>query len=288
MADRPLGALIVDDEPLARAALRVLCAADPEVCVVGECGSGTEAVERIASAAPALLFLDVQMPGMDGFEVLRRIGPNPPVVVFTTAYDEYALRAFEVNAIDYLLKPFDDERFARALARAKAQARAREVEDLVRRLSALVPESRPPAGTPTGAQAPPAEDPLPARPPTEPAGAPGGEPLARIAVRDGSRLRLVAVADIDWISADDYYVEIHAGAQTYLARESLQALERQLAASRFARVHRSAIVNLDRVREIRSDGRDQVCVLANGTELPVSRSRRQSLFARLGAGDRAR
>jgi two-component system, LytTR family, response regulator len=255
MAERTLGALIVDDEPLARAALRVLCAADPDVRVVGECGSGGEALRLIEQASPDLLFLDVQMPGMDGFEVLRRIVARAPVVVFTTAYDEYALRAFEVHAIDYLLKPFDDERFARALARAKEQARSHEMQDLVRRLSALVPDAAPVADPPT-----------------------------RLAVRDGSRLRLVALADIDWISADDYYVEIHAGAQSFLARESLAALERQLARTRFARVHRSAIVNLDRVREIRADGREQVCVLRDGTELPISRTRRQALLARLGVG----
>ncbi|HKE14940.1 MAG TPA: LytTR family DNA-binding domain-containing protein [Kofleriaceae bacterium] len=263
--DRPLSALIVDDEPLARAALRVLCAADPEVRVIGECGDGPDAVRRIAADAPELLFLDVQMPGMDGFEVLRRIGPRPPVVVFTTAYDEYALRAFEVHAVDYLLKPFDDDRFARALARAKAHARAHEMAALVRRLSALARDA--------GAQ-----------PEAQPAAAASGP--ARLAVRDGSRLRLVALADIDWISADDYYVEIHAGAHSFLARESLRALERQLAGRRFARVHRSAIVNLDRVQEIRSDGREHVCVLCDGTELPISRSRRHALLAKLGVDDR--
>ena len=266
--DGPLSALIVDDEPLARAALRVLCAADPEVRVIGECGDGPDAVRRIAADAPELLFLDVQMPGMDGFEVLRRIGPRPPVVVFTTAYDEYALRAFEVHAVDYLLKPFDDDRFARALARAKAQARAHEMEALVRRLSALARDAGAQVGGPVEAQAPAASAP------------------ARLAVRDGSRLRLVALADIDWISADDYYVEIHAGAHSFLARESLRALEQQLAGSRFARVHRSAIVNLDRVQEIRTDGREHVCVLCDGTELPISRSRRQALLATLGVDDR--
>jgi two-component system LytT family response regulator len=283
MPERPLGALLVDDEPLARAALRVLCAADPEVRVVGECGSGAEAVRLITDEVPDLLFLDVQMPGMDGFEVLRRIAPRAPVVVFTTAYDEYALRAFEVHAVDYLLKPFDDERFARALARAKAQARAHEVQDLVRRLSALVPDLR-------------AEARLDSRPPETrppetrlPESRPPESRLAdlpdRIAVRDGNRLRLVAVADIDWISADDYYAEIHAGPHSFLARESLAALEQKLAGGRFARVHRSAIVNLDRVREIRADGREQVCVLRDGTELPVSRSRRQALLARLGVSE---
>jgi two-component system, LytTR family, response regulator len=257
----PLNVLLVDDEPLARRLLRVLLAGDPEVTVSGET-SGDEAVDVIERTAPDILFLDVQMPGVDGFEVLARLAPERmPVVVFVTAYDQYAVRAFEVHALDYLLKPVTDARFAEALARAKGRGRERRAgvapsggaaDSDLERLAALLAER-------------------------------GQRYLTRLLVPARERTLVVEVDEIDWIEAADYYVEIHVGGRRHLLRETLSQLEGRLDPARFCRVHRSAIVNVTRVREIhplfRGDG---TLILLSGERVPLSRTRRAD-FLRLFA-----
>jgi two-component system LytT family response regulator len=226
-------ALIVDDEPLARASIRTLLERDREIEIVGEC-SGPDAAAIIARTRPHIMFLDVQMPEIDGFDLLRMIGDDAvPAVVFVTAYDAFAIKAFEVQALDYLLKPFDDERFAKTLQRANDRAAA------------------------------------PPRPPT-------GGYRQRFLVRVRDRIVVVNAPDIDWIEAADYYVAIHVAGQSYLLREPLADLEKTLDPEIFFRAHRSAIVNLQRVREIHPLFRgDSILVLTDGSRVKLSRARRE-------------
>jgi two-component system, LytTR family, response regulator len=252
----PLRALIVDDEPLARALLRVLVERDPEVAVAGECG-GVEAAAVVERERPDVLFLDVQMPEVDGFDVLAALAPGrAPVVVFVTAYDQYAVRAFDVHAVDYLLKPVDESRFAEALARAKAQARARRPGAADPRLDALLDDH--------------------------------ARHARRFLVRTHDKTVVVEAADVDWIEAADYYATLHVGERAHLVRETLTDLAQRLDPERFFRVHRSAIVNLDRVREIHPLFRgDAELVLAGGTRVRLSRTRRAE-FKRLFAAPSGR
>jgi two-component system, LytTR family, response regulator len=253
----PIRVLVVDDEPLARATLVGLLAADPEVRLVGQAGSGREALPLLREAD--LVFLDVHMPGGDAFKLLGRAGDRRPAIIFVTAYDAHALRAFEVAALDYVLKPFDDERFGRALERGKAQVRGGRAAALTHHLASLFEN---------GAAAAP-------RPPD------------RIAVKDRGRMVFVPVDAIDWIGAEDYYAELHVGRATHLLREPLTELEARLDPTRFVRVHRSAIVNLTRVREVESSTRgDAALVLDDGTRLRLSRGRRAAILARLGVAAR--
>jgi two-component system LytT family response regulator len=256
-------ALIVDDEPLARATLRCLLARDPDIAAIGECADGAQAVERIRTEDPDLVFLDINLPGFGGFEVLDALGPERrAAVVFVTAYDEHALRAFDASARDYLLKPFDDERFARALGRAKEAVRRARMEDVVQKLGTLLGRNL---------QEDPAKT-LPER-----------EPLERLVVRAAGSVTVIDVADIDYIEAEDYYVLLHAGARHVLYRESMRDLEAMLPRS-FVRIHRSTIVNAERIVELRThaSGEHRV-VLRAGTELAVSRTRRHQVNAILGA-----
>ncbi len=249
MTEAPIRVLVVDDEPLARAAVCGLLADDPEVEVVGQAGSRREAAALVGGAE--LVFLDVQMPGGDGFELVEGTPEPHPAVIFVTAHDAHTLRAFEVAALDYVLKPFDDERFARALARGKAHVRRARVESLARQLAGMV------GGGQRGPE--------------------------RIVVKDAGRMTVISVEDIDWIGAEDYYAELHVGGATHLLREPLADLEQRLDPRRFVRVHRSAIVNLERVRSVESSARgDAVLVLADGTRLRLSRTRRAALLSRLG------
>jgi two-component system LytT family response regulator len=247
----PLTALVVDDEPLARALVRVLLERDPEIAVAGEC-SGVAAAAEAERLRPDILFLDVQMPEVDGFDVLADIGPErAPVVVFVTAFDRYAARAFEVHALDYVLKPIDEARFAVAVGRAKAQARARRAGAADPRLGALLEEH--------------------------------ARHTRRFLVRTHDRTVVVNADDVDWIEAADYYASLHVGGKTHLLRETLTQLAARLDPERFFRVHRSAIVNLDRVREIHPLFRgDSELLLKDGTRLRLSRSRRAE-FKRLFA-----
>lgn len=234
---------IVDDEPLARAALRMALAADPELVVVGDC-TGIDAARLIERAQVELVFLDVQMPEVDGFGVLEALDPGAlPAIVFVTAHDAYAVRAFEVHAIDYLLKPFDDARLATALARAKDRLVRPEASE---HLVALLEER-----------------------------ARRGREVERLLVRTRGKVVAVRTADIDWIEAADYYATLHVGGATHLVRQTMSELEASLDGRRFVRVHRGTIVNLDRVREIHPMFRgDCTLVLADGTRVRLSRTRR--------------
>jgi two-component system LytT family response regulator len=247
--------LVVDDEPLAREGLRMMLAHDADVEVVGECSSGRDAVAAVRRLRPDLMFLDVQMPEMNGFDVLAALQAsgetNLPSVIFVTAYDRYALRAFEVHALDYLLKPFDDERFSESLARAKRHLRLAHVSTLSERLLSLLENYRTPEA--------------------------GREYMTRLSIKDAGRVLFLDVAEVDWIEAADYYVQLHVGGKSYLHRESMQRLEERLDPGRFLRIHRSAIVNRQRVKELRHKGRELVCVLASGVSLKVARSQRAKL-----------
>ena len=260
MTTERIRALVVDDEPLAREGIAELLSADPEVEVVGTCASGREAVETIRRLSPSLVFLDVQMPDIDGFEVLESMPDSPPVVVFVTAYDQYALRAFEMHAVDYLLKPFDDERFDKAVRRAKTQVRQEKADSLSRRLLALLETYRG-AGIPSPGE-----------------GGGEGPYLTRLAIRSSGRVVFLRTEEIDWIGAADYYVELHAGGKAHLLREPMARLEEKLDPQRFLRIHRSAIINVDRVREVRTSPLgERFVLLADGTKLKLSRSRRDKL-----------
>jgi two-component system LytT family response regulator len=233
--------MVVDDEPLARSNLAVLLRRDPEIEMIGECSSGAEALLSIRDKNPDLLFLDVQMPECDGFDVLEMLGRDlPPAVVFVTAYDQFALRAFEAGALDYLLKPFDDMRFDRALSRAKE------------RLS--------------GRRSPAHHD--------------------RLVIKETGQVSFVRITDIDWIEAADYYTCLHVGAKTHLLRRSMSELERELDAATFCRIHRSSIVNIERVRgmKLNPDGEYEV-VLNSGVQLRLSRGYRKQTQSRLGVRD---
>ena len=232
-----LRTVLVDDEAPARDLLREYLGAHAEVEIVGECANGFEAAKTIPALAPDLVFLDVQMPKLDGFEVLELIAPGP-AVVFCTAYDEFALRAFEVHAVDYLLKPFGRERLAEALARVHARRGMQGPQ---------------PAALATAARAP-------------------GAFAERIVVRDGAEVHVVAVDDVDFLEAQDDYVAIHAGKSTWLKQQPLSELCESLDPARFVRVHRSHAVALERIARIEPYGKDsRVAVLKDGHEVPVSR-----------------
>ena len=231
-------ALVVDDESLARRNLIVLLRDDPEIASVVECGSGPEAIEQIRKSRPDLVFLDVQMPECGGFDVLELLGSEvPPTIIFVTAYDEYALRAFEAGALDYLLKPFDDARFRRALSRAKDKL-------------AHYAQSR---------------------------------PAKRLVVKSRGQVLFLDAADIDWIEAAGYYACLHVGTDTHILRRTLSELEKDLGEEKFTRIHRSIIVNLERIRalELQSGGEYEV-VLKSKVRLPLSRRFRKGLQDRLG------
>jgi two-component system LytT family response regulator len=256
--------LIVDDEPAGRAAIRVLLAEDAELELVGEAADGRSALKRIEQDPPDLLFLDVQMPGMDGFLLLQNLElPELMVVVFVTAYDEYALRAFDVAAVDYLLKPFDDERFRLALARAKREVRQRRLGVVSDRLLLLLETL--------------------SRRGSAPAGSPGGGYLRRLVIKSGGRVSVLGVRDIDWIEAEGDYVRIHAGKVTHLLRETMKRLEAQLDPARFVRIHRSTIVNVERIKELQPFFRGEyVVLLLDGTSLKLSRGYKEHLETAFG------
>ncbi len=257
----PIRTLLVDDEEIARRGLRVRLERAREIEIVGECQNGSEAIESINLLAPDLVFLDVQMPELSGFDVLRSIRPKEmPYVVFVTAFDQYALRAFEVHALDYLLKPIDDERFAASLRHAcevvhgtRDGAYARQIAEAIASVARK--------------------------------DAPAAEQAAtdRLAIPIGDRLMIIRVAEIDWIEAADNYVSIHVGKKSWLLRETISALEQRLKPKGFARIHRSTIVNGQRVTELRSlPNGEFAIVLADGTSLRMSKSYRAVLDQLVG------
>ena len=254
--------IIVDDEPLARRNLRVLLERDPQIEVLEECRNGSEAIKAINTLSPDLIFLDIQMPEMDGFDVLARVGPaHIQAIIFVTAFDQYALKAFEVHALDYLLKPFDDERFARALERAKSQIAASEIDKLSKRLFALLEERE-----------------------TERQGSIEKREsyLTRLMIKASNRVVLLKVDEIDFIEADGNYAKLHVGRKSHLLREKMHDLEGRLDPAKFVRIHRSVIVNLDRIKEMQPHfNGDYVVVLEDGRQLRLSRTRREHLESRL-------
>ena len=259
---RPWRVLVVDDEALARTTLRGLLEADPEVVLIGECASGKQALELLSGTRADLLFLDIHMPGMSGFELLDALDEERrPHVVFVTAYDRFALQAFEVHALDYLLKPFDDERFERALERAKAElardaaAQTERIEDLLEGVAAH--EELPPPG----------ED---------------AAPLERLSIHREGRVEVVLTRDLRWVEAADQYVRLHTQTGEVLMRESMSRLARRLDPRAFIRVHRSAIVAFEAIRRLESLPGGSGRVLVDGPGwLPVSRSRMPTLRKRL-------
>ena len=246
--------LVVDDEPLARERLTSLLSAEQDIEIVGQCRDGEEAVTAIVDHSPDLVFLDVQMPAMNGFEVIDAVGPERmPLVIFVTAYDQHALRAFQVRALDYVLKPFDRERFQEALQRARAHIQRDETGDLGRRLLALVKDLR--------------RD----QPKTD-----------RLVVKSGGRLFFLRVDEIDWIEAAGNYVRLHVGTTSHLLRETMNAIEGRLDPEKFFRIHRSRIVNMERIQEMQPwlNG-EYAVVLRTGTRLTLSRGYREKLQERL-------
>jgi two-component system, LytTR family, response regulator len=253
-------ALIVDDEPLARRGIRQLLSPYPDIVVVGECRDGREALRALTTLAPDLVFLDIQMPGLDGLSVIRMHGVRRmPAVVFVTAHDEFAVRAFEAQALDYLVKPLSEARFGATIARVRERMRTADAVALASRLSALLAGAEAHSSRATGG------------PPK-----PRGVETDRIAVSSDTGELLIDVDEIDWIEAEDYYAGIHVGGKRYRIRESLSALESRLDAAQFVRIHRTAIVRLNQVKELRLDSEldsEAAVVLRDGTRLPVSRRR---------------
>ncbi len=236
---QPLRIVIVDDEPLSRAVVREYAAADALIEIVAECANGFEAVKAVSELQPDLVLLDVQMPKLDGFEVLELLGREQPVV-FITAYDQYALRAFEVHAIDYLLKPFSAERFEEAIARARERLRAKAPTDV----EAIVRDARPRSGY-----------------------------AGRVLIRDGANVHVLPVDKIDYVEAQDDYVAFKSDGKSYLKDQTLAAVESSLEPARFVRVHRSFILNVDRIAKVELYAKDsRMAILRDGTRLPVSRA----------------
>jgi two-component system LytT family response regulator len=260
--------LIVDDEPVARTRIRRLLRGTPDVEIVGECEDGRSAVESIQQLRPDVVFLDIQMPEMDGFDTLAAVPESAqPLVVFVTAYDEYALRAFEVHAFDYLLKPFDSDRFRNAFARVRKQLEGRQAPDMHAVLSLLqdIREGQERSLEHTGAPAQPRF-------------------LDRLMIRTDGRFTFLKVAEIDWFDAAGNYVRVHSPRGAFLVRDSLASLEERLDPQSFVRIHRSTIVRLDAVKEMQAwFSGDHVVILHNGTRLKLSRSYRDHVRERMGS-----
>ena len=251
----PIRVLIVDDEPLARKRLRELLKDDSEIIIVGECANGAETLSSARELAPDLIFLDVQMPGIDGLAVSESLnGSGRPLFVFVTAYEQYAVRAFDAQAVDYLLKPFDRARFTRALGRAKERLREKDRDDVNRRILGLLSEIK-----------------------DKP------QYLDRLVIKNNDRVFVLKTDDIDWIEAEGNYVRIHFGKQSSLMRETLTRLAEQLDPRKFPRIHRSRLVNIDHIQELQPwSHRDWRIILRSGAELRLSRNYRDRLHQLLG------
>ena len=273
-ASGDIRAVVVADEPLARRGIRARLERSGGYAVVAECASGREAIAAIREHAPAVVFLDVQMPGIDGLGVIDEIGAEQmPVVIFVTAFDDHTLRAFQSHAFDYLLKPIDDDRFASTIDRVRLRVVEREESEVGRRLAALMHEIRPALETAGQGRAH----------PTAPQENPPGVPASRIVVRERDRVLLVDVTDIDWVGADGDYVRIHAGGKSHLIRDTMAAMEQRLDRATFVRIHRSTIVNTTRIRELRPyTSREYAVILNDGTRLRLSRRYRERVRHHLG------
>ncbi len=254
-----LKTMIADDEPLARERLKMLLAPDPDIDIVAECRNGSEVVKSLKAAKADVLFLDIQMPGKDGFEVIDDVGPaNMPITVFVTAHNEHAVNAFEVHALDYLVKPIERNRLEQTLARVKERVQLEQAFKAREQISSAVEALR--------QQASPLDRPQ------------------RFLAKSGNTASVVPVGDIEWIEAADYYVCLHAGGKRHLLRESIRSLESKLDPTRFIRLHRSAIVNLDHVREIHRDGQSEGWVLlSTGARVRLNRNGWRKLIGATGA-----
>jgi two-component system LytT family response regulator len=241
--------LVVDDEPLARERLLRLLKDEPELELLGECGNGREALDALRRYAPDLVFLDVQMPELDGFAVLEELGPRqPPAVIFVTAYDQYALRAFDFHALDYLLKPFNRERFRQALSRARETIEHNRLGHFDQRLLSLLEDMR-------------------------------QKHTERLVIKTAGRVFFLKTEDVDWIEAAGNYVKLHCGRDAHLLRETMSHLEARLDPNKFLRIHRSTLVNIDRIKELHPlFSGDYTVLLRNGAELILSRSYRDRLL----------
>ena len=256
MTDSPrIRVLLVDDEPLAREMLREMLQSDPQVEIVGESCNGREALEAIRTESPDLIFLDVQMPEVGGFEVLASLEKDKlPHVIFVTAYDQYAVRAFEVQALDYLLKPFDQERFDMSWQRAKTQLSRDRNSGTDQRILTLLEELKA-----------------------------GNRYLERLVIKAGGRIYFLDTAEIDWIEAEGNYVSVHSAKKSHLLRETISSLESQLDPKKFVRIHRSSIVRLDFIQELQPWFHGEYRVILNdGTQLTLSRNHRDKLQEALG------
>jgi two-component system, LytTR family, response regulator len=247
--------IIVDDEPLARRGIRAQLTAARDFEIISECRNGEEAVEVIETESPDLLLLDVQMPGLNGFGVVDAIGPaRMPAVIFVTAYDRYALHAFEVHALDYLLKPVDDERFDRALQKVRRHLQNKNVDDLSRRLQSLLDDIRP-----------------------------RQQYAERLVVKSAGRILFLSATEVDWIEAADIYVRLHIGTETHLVRETMNSLEARLDPGQFVRIHRSRMVNIRKIKELQPMFRGGYEIrLQNGTRLESGRGYRDRIQKLLG------
>jgi two-component system LytT family response regulator len=247
----PVRTIIVDDEELARERLRSLLSKEKEIEIIGEAGDGKSAVALIDKEKPDLVFLDVQMPELNGFEVLQNLS-HQPNVVFVTAHDEFALKAFDVHAVDYLLKPFDKERFQTALKRVLEKVRSKALE--AEKISAVLNEVKPPS-----------------------------KPVERLMVKTEGRVLLIKTEDLDWVEAADNYVNLHVGNEAHLMRETMSSLEGKLPPEKFMRISRSSIVNLERIKELQPMFHGEyVVILKNGTKLTLSRTYREKLDQLMG------
>jgi two-component system LytT family response regulator len=255
MKNRPIRALIVDDEALARKFIRRMLKDDRDFDMIGECSNGKEAVATIRQENPDVVFLDVQMPEMNGLEVLESIGiERLPEIVFTTAYEQYAIRAFELHALDYLLKPFDQARFKDAIRYAKERFRSGHHSDGRRQVSALLENIK-----------------------NKP------QHLERLVIKSGGRITFLRTDEINWIEADDKYVHLHTSKARPMVRQTLSAMEEQLDPAKFRRVHRSAIVNVERIAELQPLFSGEYSILLqDGTKLTLSRNYKDKLFGLLG------
>lgn len=243
--------LIVDDEPLARDRIKRILREEPEIQVIGECGNGKEAVKAILEKHPDLVFLDIQMPEINGFDVVNALdAESMPAIVFVTAYDQYALQAFDVHALDYLLKPFNRERLHKAVAHARDQIEGKRIGKLDERLSSLIADLR-----------------------TE------RKYLERLVVKSVGRVFFLKVGEIDWIEAAGNYVKLHTARTAHMVRETMNSIESKLDPDRFYRIHRSTIVNIDRIKELHPMfSGDYAVLLDNGTELSLSRNYRERML----------
>lgn len=249
-----LRVMIVDDEPLARRRIRRVLEAAPAVEITAECGDGAAALAAVTASPPDLLFLDIQMPEMDGFEMLELLPPGVvPEVVFVTAYDQFAMQAFAVHALDYLLKPFDDDRLLAALDHARQRCRERRLAESREKIHALLQQVRPP-----------------------------GAPLKRLLIKEEGRIRVLGVESIDYLEADGSYVKVYAGGECHRLREPLTTLEKRLDPQLFLRLHRSYMVNIKRVKELLPLFKGEyLVVLQNGVRLPLGGAFHKQVFARL-------